>query len=116
MGDNGTAGRADTGTDFAALIAGLLVEMLGELGTAPFPLDEVRTEGSIRNRDLVELGLGSLDWIRLALRVGEETGLELPEEVLVDAGRRTVASWAEALLLASCPTPGTNPAEPLDQE
>jgi acyl carrier protein len=50
-----------------------------------------------RTRDLALLGLGSLDWMSLGIRVEAETGLELPDHVLLDPAHRCVAGWAAAL-------------------
>ncbi|GAA3856448.1 hypothetical protein GCM10022227_12480 [Streptomyces sedi] len=84
-------------TEFRNLVAGQLARTLVEIGATAFSREEILADEGLRNRDLVGFGLGSLDWIRLAVRVGEETGLELPENTLVDAEFRTVSGWSAAL-------------------
>ncbi|MDT0267444.1 phosphopantetheine-binding protein [Streptomyces sp. DSM 44915] len=90
-------GGAESDRELGALVAAQLARMLADLGGTSFSRDAIMTDESLRNRDLVQFGLGSLDWIRLAVRVGEETGLELPEKAFVDAEFRTVAGWTTAL-------------------
>ncbi|MEU3493190.1 acyl carrier protein [Kitasatospora cineracea] len=89
--------------DFGALVAEQLAAMLDELGGPALSPAEILGDERTRNRDLTELGLGSLDWMRLAVRIGNETGLELPQSALVDQGSRTVAGWARALAAVAEP-------------
>ncbi|GHG12134.1 MULTISPECIES: acyl carrier protein [Amycolatopsis] len=78
------------------MIAGLLVKVTADAGGGHPAIDD-----AARHQDLAELGLGSLDWIKLAVLVANETGLELPDEALTDARRRTIAGWADALASVS---------------
>ncbi|WP_042388599.1 acyl carrier protein [Streptacidiphilus melanogenes] len=105
-----TAAQLELTTRYDAVVAEQLVKMLAELGVAAGSAEEINADQVLRNKDLVELGLGSLDWIRLAVWVGNETGLDLPQWALVDASHRTVAGWAEALELAARPglAPGSS--------
>lgn len=95
------AHRDGTAEDFTDLIAALLMALLDDLGTGPASVAEITASEAALRMDLADFGLGSLDWIKLAVTIGNETGLELPESALVDARSRTIAGWAGALASAA---------------
>ncbi|WP_158634102.1 acyl carrier protein [Amycolatopsis sp. WAC 04169] len=84
------------------MIADLLVKIAADVDIGHLSSDAIVNDEAIRHRDLADLGLGSLDWIKLAVMVANETGFELPDEALTNSGRRTIAGWSDALASASC--------------
>jgi acyl carrier protein len=91
------ADRRQSVAEFTTLIGDLLAGICAELGIPVGSADEAADTRDRYERDFAQLGLGSLDWMRLAVLVGNETGLDLPDDALLRADRRTVAGWAEAL-------------------
>lgn len=87
----------DSARDWESLVADLVAEVLVDRGTDPATARQLRTDRSLWSRDLTSFGLGSLDWISLATRVEAETGVELPDEALLEPRHRCVEGWSEAL-------------------
>lgn len=94
---SGDRGRAGPRTEYHLLVATHVVRALVGLGVRTVGIEELLGDPGLRQRDLALLGLGSLDWIALAVRLESETGAELPDVFLLKPENRSVDRWAEAL-------------------
>lgn len=80
------------------LVATHVAQALADCGINSPEAEELIESPSLRSRDLALLGLGSLDWIALAIQLETETGVQLPDHALVETEHRCVRGWANALL------------------
>ncbi len=80
------------------LVATHVVRALADCGIHSPEARELIENPCLLSRDLALLGLGSLDWIALATQLETETGVQLPDHVLVETEHRCVRGWAKALL------------------
>lgn len=84
--------------DLERLVATAIAEKLAESGSSAASSDALLADHFLRHRDFTGLGLNSLDWMDVATRLEDELGIELPDEFLLDAGRRSVAGWIDYLV------------------
>lgn len=90
-------GRPPHHREYELLVASQIVETLAGLGMHLMTTRELVDDPDLRSRDLALFGLSSLDWIGLAARLEAQTGLELPDHVLLESEHRCVDGWAEAI-------------------
>lgn len=83
------------------LAAAALAEKLTQSGTSGVSVDDLLVDQALRNRSFMSLGLNSLDWMDLATRLEDMLGVELPDELLLDIDRRTLAGWSGYLVIAA---------------
>lgn len=81
----------------AALVAAAVADILGTANGSQTVIAELLHDARIQSKDFTLLGLGSVDLMRLAARLEDETGTELDDDVLIDPRRRCVLGWAECL-------------------
>lgn len=79
-------------------MATAIAEKLAESGSSADSSEALLADQSLRHRDFTGLGLNSLDWMDVATRLEDELGIELPDEFLLDAGRRSLAGWIDYLV------------------
>lgn len=77
----------------ATYVAQALTDRVGHGPSA----EQLMEDPGLRHRDFALLGLGSLDWISLAARLETETGVEFPDQVLLEPKSRCLAGWSRAL-------------------
>jgi acyl carrier protein len=87
------------------LVATRVAQALADQGIHGPEARELMENPSLRFRDLALLGLGSLDWITLATQLEAETGVQLPDHVLVESAHRCVNGWSNALLTGGVAEP-----------
>jgi hypothetical protein len=97
--------------EFDLLVATHVVQVLANLGINTIGVGDLLENQDLRSRDLAALGLGSLDWIDLAARLESDTGVELPDHVLLEPEHRCVGRWAEALSTGRVAYPATRKHE-----
>lgn len=96
----------------AKVVAVAVAEKLATAGIAALSANDLAEDRELRRCDFAALGLSSVDWMDVATRIEDVLGVELPDEVLLDAENRTVSGWSGHLhaLLAS-PTAGDTEVE-----
>ncbi|MDQ7809144.1 phosphopantetheine-binding protein [Amycolatopsis sp. A133] len=83
--------------DHELLVATQLAETLAERGISAGTAEEIVRNYEWCHRDFALLGLGSLDWLAIAVKVEAAAGVELPEYALLEPEHRCVSGWAAAL-------------------
>ncbi|HEV2887355.1 MAG TPA: acyl carrier protein [Jatrophihabitans sp.] len=78
-------------------MAEVVADKLESSGGPALSADALLSDAQLRERDFAGLGLTSLDWMDVATRLEDALGVELPDELLLDAGSRSVAGWSERL-------------------
>jgi hypothetical protein len=84
-------------SDHEILVATQLAEALAERGIPAGTAEEIVRNREWCHRDYALLGLGSLDWLAIAVKVEAATGAELPDYALLESEHRCVSGWAAAL-------------------
>ncbi|HEY3465627.1 MAG TPA: phosphopantetheine-binding protein [Amycolatopsis sp.] len=83
--------------DHELLVATQLAETLAERGIPAGTAEEIVRNRDWCHQDYAQFGLGSLDWLAIAVKVEAATGAELPDHVLLEPEHRSVSGWAAAL-------------------
>ncbi|BCK68058.1 hypothetical protein Srufu_020110 [Streptomyces libani subsp. rufus] len=79
------------------LVAAAVIEFMAEKGEPTAQVRDLFEDDALRGKDFALLGLSSLDWMTLAMRVEKRSGVELDDAVLIDPENRSVAGWAACL-------------------
>lgn len=95
----------------ARAVAGAVGDKLLGSGAFPFIADALISDPELAQRDFTELGLSSVDWMDVATRLEDLLHVEIPDDVLLDADKRSVAGWGEHICrLLSMDPPTTAPS------
>lgn len=87
------------------LVAVPVARMLAERGGHGPSAERLASDPELRRMDFALLGLGSLDWLSLAVRLETETGVEFPDQALLQPDSRCVAGWSQVLADAGVTPP-----------
>jgi len=87
----------DDPEQIARTVAEAVADKLVCSGAPTFTADALLEDPELSWRDFASLGLNSVDWMNVATALEEVLGVELPDEMLLDAGSRSVAGWSEHL-------------------
>lgn len=87
-------------------VAAAVADRLARAGGTVVPAAELLADPELMHREFAALGLDSVDWMSVATELEDLMGLELPDELLLDADRRSIAGWAHMILALGRETTG----------
>ncbi|WP_026411069.1 non-ribosomal peptide synthetase [Actinomadura oligospora] len=90
-------GRPHLSATCDLLVAVLVARTLADRGGGGPSAERLASDPELRRTDFARLGLGSLDWLSLAVRLENETGVEVPEQALLQPESRCVEGWSQVL-------------------
>jgi acyl carrier protein len=98
-----TPGTRTTREPYAVIevVAAAVAAKLAASGITNPDAEDLGRDPELGRRDFAALGLNSVDWMDLATTLEDAFGLEIPDEVLLDADNRSVCGWSAHLVSLS---------------